>query len=162
MKALTLWQPWASLIAWGEKQYETRAWATTHRGLLAIHASVNRVKWEGCNVNSFYQEALDAHHLDFDELPLGKVLCIVRLVDCCPTDNVTRKALPGFRISPKEENFGDYSSGRYAWKMELVEVFEQPIPALGHQRLWEWPEAMQYYPAYQRAVKWLAEHPEVK
>lgn len=39
MKALTLWQPWASLVALGEKKIETRTWSTTYRGTLAIHAS---------------------------------------------------------------------------------------------------------------------------
>ena len=46
IKALTLWQPWASLIAWGEKQYETRSWSTEYRGLLAIHASKRETEWE--------------------------------------------------------------------------------------------------------------------
>ena len=40
MKALTIWQPWASLIARGVKQYETRSWATKYRGPIAIHAAV--------------------------------------------------------------------------------------------------------------------------
>lgn len=40
MKALTLWQPYSQAIAIGLKQFETRSWATKHRGLLAIHCSV--------------------------------------------------------------------------------------------------------------------------
>lgn len=42
MKALTLHQPWASLIALGYKTIETRSWATSHRGPLAIHAGTRR------------------------------------------------------------------------------------------------------------------------
>ena len=38
MKAITIIQPWATLIALGEKQFETRSWFTKHRGELAIHA----------------------------------------------------------------------------------------------------------------------------
>ena len=38
MKALTVRQPWASLIAAGVKTIETRSWATSFRGPLAIHA----------------------------------------------------------------------------------------------------------------------------
>jgi hypothetical protein len=38
MKALTVLQPYAQLIAVGAKQYETRSWATKHRGPTAIHA----------------------------------------------------------------------------------------------------------------------------
>lgn len=39
--AITLWQPWASLIAAGQKCYETRSWQRSYRGPLAIH-SANR------------------------------------------------------------------------------------------------------------------------
>jgi hypothetical protein len=42
MKALTLWQPWASLIALGAKTIETRSWSTKYRGPLAIHAAKRR------------------------------------------------------------------------------------------------------------------------
>ena len=38
MRALTIRQPWASLIVFGEKDVENRTWTTRHRGSLAIHA----------------------------------------------------------------------------------------------------------------------------
>ncbi|TWH45918.1 ASCH domain-containing protein [Sporomusa sp. KB1] len=38
MKALTILQPWASLIAYGAKRIETRNWVTKYRGPIAIHA----------------------------------------------------------------------------------------------------------------------------
>lgn len=41
IKAITLWQPWALLMALKEKEYETRSWMTTYRGPLAIHAAKN-------------------------------------------------------------------------------------------------------------------------
>ncbi len=40
MKALTIWQPWASLIACGVKKYETRSWPTKYRGPIAIHSAL--------------------------------------------------------------------------------------------------------------------------
>lgn len=39
MKAITLTQPWATLVAIGAKRIETRSWATRYRGPLAIHAA---------------------------------------------------------------------------------------------------------------------------
>ena len=39
MKAISIHQPWASLIAFGEKRFETRSWKTDYRGPLLIHAS---------------------------------------------------------------------------------------------------------------------------
>lgn len=129
MKALTLWQPWASAIAAGLKTYETRSWSTVHRGLLAIHASQRKYPpmWPvGC---------IGVADLALP-LPLGAVVCIVRLIDVCPTKNLTTDAL--FPFSEQERSWGDYTPGRFAWKLELVEVFTEPIPAKGKQGLWEW------------------------
>src|ERR1051325_5993743 len=39
MKALTLTQPWATLIAIGAKRIETRSWSTDYHGQIAIHAA---------------------------------------------------------------------------------------------------------------------------
>ena len=39
MKVLSLWQPWASLVAFGRKRIETRSWSTSYRGPLMIHAA---------------------------------------------------------------------------------------------------------------------------
>ena len=39
MKALSLTQPWATLVASGRKQVETRSWTTSYRGPLLIHAA---------------------------------------------------------------------------------------------------------------------------
>lgn len=41
-KALTLHQPWASLVALGVKTIETRSWPTRYRGRLLIHAGAKR------------------------------------------------------------------------------------------------------------------------
>jgi activating signal cointegrator 1 len=38
MKVITVIQPWATLLALGVKKFETRSWATKHRGELAVHA----------------------------------------------------------------------------------------------------------------------------
>lgn len=44
MKVITLWEPWASLIAVGAKMIETRSWNTNYRGRIAIHAAKKIVK----------------------------------------------------------------------------------------------------------------------
>ncbi|HEV2070419.1 MAG TPA: hypothetical protein VGR26_11540 [Acidimicrobiales bacterium] len=43
VKALTLHQPWASLVALLVKRIETRSWSTTYRGRLYIHAGARQV-----------------------------------------------------------------------------------------------------------------------
>src|SRR6202030_2406661 len=45
MKALTLTQPWATLVAIGAKRIETRSWPTLYRGPLAIYAAKRFPKW---------------------------------------------------------------------------------------------------------------------
>lgn len=136
MKALTIWQPWASLVAWGEKRYETRSWTTAYRGPLAIHASVRPVEVGNLGVNRFYDQAFARHGLhglrDWDSLPRGAVLCQVDLVDVVRVEDLRGK------ISTDEESFGDYSDGRFAWKFENIKLLPQPIPAIGKQGLWEW------------------------
>ena len=47
MKALSVKQPWASLIASGKKSLEIRTWRTDHRGPLLIVASrTGKFVWE--------------------------------------------------------------------------------------------------------------------
>ncbi len=42
MKALTIQQPWASLIIIGVKRFEYRSWKTSYRGPLLIHAGKHK------------------------------------------------------------------------------------------------------------------------
>jgi activating signal cointegrator 1 len=51
MKAITLTQPWATLVAIGAKRIETRSWPTNYRGPLAIHAAKGFPKWAKENQN---------------------------------------------------------------------------------------------------------------
>lgn len=65
-------------------------------------------------------------------LPRGAVLCIVRLVGIEETSRVRDI------LNQRELIFGNYEDGRYAWNMEMVEVFSEPIPAKGNRMLWNW------------------------
>lgn len=55
MKALTIWQPWASLLACGAKKYETRSWATKYKGQIAIHAAIKQF-----DTNTYFDRELYA------------------------------------------------------------------------------------------------------
>jgi hypothetical protein len=49
MKALSIRQPWANLIASGTKTMETRTWATSYRGeLLIVSSKYPRISPAGC------------------------------------------------------------------------------------------------------------------
>jgi len=132
IKAISLWQPWASLVAYGVKEYETRHWSAQYRGLLAIHAAKRwtleeREAWRGFQRNyGMYTDQIS------DPLPLGAVVCVVRLVKVVSTNSLKNS------LSLHELAFGNYAFGRYAWKLEMVKRFDEPIPAKGAQSLWEW------------------------
>ena len=81
MKALTLTQPWASLVALGHKQIETRSWATRYRGPLAIHAA----KGFPARARQFAEEERAIGRLPA-RIARGAVLCIVELIDCQPAE----------------------------------------------------------------------------
>ena len=136
MKALSLWQPWATLIAIGAKRYETRSWLTSYRGLLAIHAAKRPIV--GTELNPAIRAVLDHHGTPPNDLPLGAVLCVVRLVEVVPSEQVIARAQSDKRVRLEELNYGNYAPGRYAWKMEIVKVAPEPIPAKGAQGLWTW------------------------
>ena len=64
MKALTLWQPWATLVAIGAKKIETRSWKTNYRGPLAIHAAkrIDKKILKLCFQEPFFDCLTEAGH----------------------------------------------------------------------------------------------------
>ena len=69
MKALSVKQPWANMIATGEKTIETRTWPTDYRGpLLIVSAKEPRIA------------------------PAGFALAVVQLRDCRPMTRADERA----------------------------------------------------------------------
>lgn len=136
MKALTLTQPWATLVAIGAKQVETRSWRTTYRGPIAIHSAKGFPRWarDLCSQEPFagVLERAPLMGLPMPGHSLGVVLCIVNLWACKPTEDVVHV------LGRHERAFGDYSAGRYAWGLRVMRVLPQPVPAKGALGLWEW------------------------
>lgn len=132
MKALTLWQPWASLWLTPAKVHETRAWSTNYRGELAVHASKRPIS---------YQLPFDLHCACIDyfgkgyekTLPLGKIIGVVQLIDVYPV----HEHAP---VDHMDRICGDFSPGRFLWKRGQFLALTRPIPHVGRQRLWNGPE----------------------
>jgi hypothetical protein len=153
MKALTLTQPWATLVAVGAKRIETRSWQTSYRGQLAIHAAKGFPKWaREFTAEPVCYEAVK-HLYPWKDLrarvnsagseayPLGVVIATCKLVDCRPTERFTRGADPAeaaYDLTRQEEAFGDYSMGRFAWFLDDIKILGQPIAAKGALGLWNW------------------------
>jgi hypothetical protein len=132
MIAISLWQPWATLIARGLKLYETRDWQIDHRGSLAIHASKKKFTPANCSAECRAQLLQDS--VDPWRVPLGAVLCIVDLVDCQKVEAVRG------RLSARELMYGKYGDGRYAWQLENIRVLPAPIELSGHQGIFHWKD----------------------
>ena len=163
MKAITILQPYAALIAAGIKEFETRSWDTPYRGRIAIHSGKGKPYERGAE---FYMRAEKLLGKSMDELPKGDIIATAELVDCylvCGNaagekwlegkpamnpDGTPQRDENGHRIaweelpmpSEQEQYFGNYGVGFYAWKLKDVRVLEKPITYRGNQRIWDVPD----------------------
>ena len=114
MKAISLWQPWATLIAVGAKRLETRSWESRYQGELAIHAAK---RWTA-DAHDLIQESPFREALQGHRMPRGVIVAVVRLTGClrtarpCLTVNLldqpieqiiteARDAHLGLKVTPK-------------------------------------------------------------
>jgi activating signal cointegrator 1 len=147
VKAISLWQPWASAIAAGLKTIETRHWATNYRGRLAIHAARRWTDdqlyfWSrhvslsaaGAAKNIAAFEAIGVS--SSKELPLGAIVATCTLFDCRFTKDLLRAGV----VSEQEQEWGDFSGGRVGWLLQDVVPLPQPVPFKGRQGFFEWKE----------------------
>lgn len=128
MKAISLWQPWATAMALGLKTIETRHWTCSHRGLLAIHAAK---RWQ--TDEREWAAALARQHGEpvLANPPLGAIVAVGWLERIVPTSDL----LP--RISATEESFGNYAPGRFGWIFSKVIGLNEPVPCKGAQGFFE-------------------------
>lgn len=112
-RAITIRQPWASLIAAGVKTIETRSWSTRYRGPLLVHAGKHRpaqfwlndwtdgpryyeqipepFRSAGIDLDHWFdpQESADGdgqwlYDYRWSKFPLGAVVAVAELVDVVP------------------------------------------------------------------------------
>lgn len=145
MKALSIWQPWASLLVAGIKAYETRRWsppvdlmgqrialhaARTEHGLRIfcdqmVNASTAMHRWAaGLRLG-----------LPQVDLPHGCLLGTAILAFALKTDS---PLVAG--DLPQETALGDWSPGRWAWRLTDPEPLPEPIPWRGQQGLFSVPD----------------------
>ena len=126
MKVLSIKEPFATLIKDGVKIYETRSWKTNYRGEIYIHASLSLSKSERVESANKYLKS---------EIKPGFILCKCELVDCIP---MTDEFIKYINEETSEYDYGLYSEGRYAWKLKVLEVLDEPIPAKGKLGIWNY------------------------
>lgn len=128
--AISLHQPWAFLIAMGFKHYETRSWSTNYRGKLVI-CSAKKNSREQKSIFKYLSSMIDLEAYTWDDLPLGSAVTLCTLTDCIKmTDDFIEEQ------SEIEQLCGDWTPGRYAWKLEDIKPLSKPVPVKGHQGLW--------------------------
>ncbi len=124
MKAITLCQPYASLIVLGEKRIENRTWPTKYRGPILVHAGQSR-KW------------LDAYDPLPEFMPFGAILGVARLAVCIPLTRI-RQPAPLGRLEWVRTH--EHTEGPWCWVLENVTRLADPIPYTGRQGLFNIPD----------------------
>lgn len=144
MKVISLLQPWASLMVTGSKTIETRSWYTSHRGPLAIHASIGK-EWLTAlfSKEPFYRHLKAAGYTNADSVPRGAIIGSVNVIDCRrivprshPLTKMIDKRVLMHPPTGDELEFGDYAPGRYAWITDGAIIYPKPIPAKGQLSIW--------------------------
>lgn len=141
IRGLSLTQPWATLMAEGKKQIETRSWYTLYKGSVAIHAAKTFPRWarDLAQTGTF----LNALNRPNEEFPLGAIVAVGNLHRVGRIGQrsdgavyIVGRDLP---VEGDEVEFGDYSPGRYAWVFTNVQPLAHPVPCRGALGLWHVP-----------------------
>lgn len=160
MRAISLWQPWATAIAVGSKRVETRSWSTSYRGPLAIHAAKRLVQneliyygacWNWCGAMRPAGWVMGGGKPKWETIPFGAIVAMCRLVDCRPTGSFTGAEIDAPR-TPKgetshlydwtERQMGDFTLGRCGWVLEDVRPLAKPVPFRGAQGFFNVPDRL--------------------
>jgi hypothetical protein len=154
MKAISLWEPWASLIRTGAKTWETRAWPTEYRGRLLICAAkgglprteVRELIWMKlfqCGLRPLVgkpichdSESIRSIHVDLCDLNFGMAVALVEILDCWRTEDVDIE----LDSTGMEKHYGDFSPNRYAWELKLIDGSFPPFPITGKQGFFTVPD----------------------
>ena len=123
MKALTIKEPWASLIIEGYKKYEFRSWKTKYRGKILIHAGLSLEKEAANKVKKY--------NLNFKN---GYIIGEAIITDCILVEETFQKKL----IKDNNIVYSNNHVGLYAWKLENVVKYKNPISCKGKLGLWNY------------------------
>lgn len=125
---LSLWQPWASLMAAGFKLHETRHWATPTRGRFAIRAA-KRVDVSGAP-HELCEVALGPDWAK--TVPRGDVVGVGQLTACIRTEDAF------VQVEECDLLAGNYAPERFAWRVDDFRPLRDPLPLIGRQSLFSW------------------------
>ncbi len=130
MKALSLRQPWAWLVATGIKDVENRTWRTTFRGRFYIHAGKSsEIKVQGLGDDWIIQRLASGDVTRYwnARLDRGAIIGEATLVDC------------QFRFPDENDNlYSRWSEpGLYGFIIADPKLYAEPIPWRGALNFFE-------------------------
>ncbi len=162
MKALTVWQPWASLIMAGAKPYEFRSWRPPRSLIgqrIVIHAATRPIDRVDA---AAYHNILAGREFDEELRTLAAETCLIpeKAIpvllrawmadrDPLPLAAGLGTAILGeprlgtliaaeFGVSRANDSDRD-EHVRWGWPLTDIEVWPEPIPMSGRQGFWNWP-----------------------
>lgn len=163
MRAISLWQPYATAMAVLRvgtarrvKRFETRGWEPSRDMIgerIAICASkAERPRDPDGNVVDLREiwmrlvhrrPDVHAHFAaagfnDWCDLPRGAVVCHGVLAEVTPTAALLMRGKD--TIDELEEAFGNYAPGRFGWRLDDVVTLAKPVPIVGRQGIFLWDE----------------------
>lgn len=151
VRIITLWQPWASLMALKLKCYETRSWKTAFRGPLLIHAAQRQMRtvdvavWErAIAMKEGFRCPAHLHPVQ----TYGRVVAEVDLTGCYRmvehSQPCNGEVISVSSIAEAEMEVGLWEVGRFAWECQNVRPLNNPFLWVGRQGLrWASPELLQ-------------------
>jgi hypothetical protein len=136
MKVISVWQPWATLLIQGFKKFETRTWQapTSVIGTRIGIAATKQIKQEQivALMGQEFQHAYSQTGLSaLTELPRG---CILGTALLRSSEIMTAESMAA--VTETERTFGYWTPGRFAWLLEDLAPYDQPIFARGGQGIW--------------------------
>lgn len=162
MRAISLWQPWASLMANGSKKDETRNGLTKVRGEVAICASLKwtmQLKNLACSepflsalARSTPEEMKGSEWSAAGDIitntPLGCVVAVGELYDSIHTEEWMRRYIFDATETTnaekeRERRFGNYSPGRGVWRFRNMRKLATPVLCKGAQQWFFLPPAVE-------------------
>ncbi len=149
MKALSIRQPWADAVLYGNKRIENRtAWRNCHyRGALAVHAAKSMTPDEFREARDFMFERCVLGPW-FDTVPLnsGAFVGLTEIIDVIrPGAYCERVDLPTVKVPDLQLRWW---TGGFALVLGPVRVFKEPVPGRGMLGLFNVPDELASVPTW--------------
>ena len=162
MKAITIKQPWASLIVEGMKDIENRTWQTKFRGRVLVHAAL-KPHYDIVNINNqvIYNYLKEKELLFKDDIDafcaVGAIIGSVEIVDCVinhssvwvEQSNTVSRVFYDPEIHISKDWLFDFNGNLvfkkdviYNWVLANPIKFPEPIPCKGKLSFWDYPNIL--------------------